>query len=258
MTPSASTGGGSDDDVVTSPHVDYEHAARDYARHRTPTPDRLAIWGEVVRPLLRTGRTALDLGAGTGAFSAALVEWGARRVIAVEPSAGMQSEAADTDEVHRMRGRAEALPLTTDSIGFVWISTAFHHFADRARVVRECRRVLVGRGHVVVRGFVPGHTELAWLRRFPGWDTAVARFPDIETTNDLFGEAGFTLEHAAVVEEGTQTYAERADFSDRMRHADSILTAMSNAQVDAGIAALRSTPDEIEHFALSCLVYRGD
>ena len=40
-----------------------------------------------------------------------------------------------------------------------------------------------------------------------------------------------------------------------MRDADSILTALSDAEVDAGIAALRSRSSEIEHFALSLLVF---
>jgi hypothetical protein len=43
-----------------------------------------------------------------------------------------------------------------------------------------------------------------------------------------------------------------------MRRADSILTAMSDEEVDAGIAALRARGHEIEHFALSCLVYRRE
>lgn len=62
--------------------------------------------------------------------------------------------------------------------------------------------------------------------------------------------------HDSLVEEGTQTYAERAEFSAKMRHADSILTAMSDAEVDTGIAELRSRGRAtIEHFVLTCLVF---
>ncbi len=115
---------------------------------------------------------------------------------------------------------------------------------------------MVGRGgYVLIRGFVPGHTELTWLELFPGAGKAVARFPDIDTMSDLFGRAGFDLVHEGSIKEGTQTYAQRAEFSEQVRHADSILTAMSDGEVAAGIAALRSQPETVEHFSLSLLVY---
>ena len=167
----------------------------------------------------------------------------------------MQAKATTTGGVHPVRGRAEALPLRGETADAVWISTAFHHFEDPRRAVAECQRVLQQRGKVLIRGFVPGHTELAWLTMFPGSEKAVARFQSFERLNELFVEASFRLVHADRVEEGTQTYANRAALSESMRHADSILTALSDAELDAGIAALRSQPNEIEHFALSFLVF---
>jgi ubiquinone/menaquinone biosynthesis C-methylase UbiE len=241
---------------VTSPHVDYEASARDFAKRRSPTEETLSVWSRRVGPHVQDSGTAVDLGAGTGAFSTALRDWGASHVIAVEPSAAMQAEATGANGVRRVRGRAEQIPMRSGSAGVVWISTAFHHFQDPLAAVQECRRVLVDQDSVIIRGFVPGHTELEWLRLFPGSEKAIARFPSIESTNGLFSEADFLLVHDSLVEEGTQTYADRAESSARMRHADSILTAMSDAEVDAGIAALRSRRDEIERFALSCLIYR--
>lgn len=155
-----------------------------------------------------------------------------------------------------VRARAQALPLRDDVANLVWISTAFHHFTDPQTSAGECRRVLSRSGHLVIRGFVPGHTELAWLELFPGSEKAIARFPSIDTMNTSLGRVGFELVHERTVEEGTQTYAQRADFSERMRSADSILTAMTDHEVAEGIAALRSQPDQVEHFALSLLVYR--
>lgn len=75
--------------------------------------------------------------------------------------------------------------------------------------------------------------------------------------NALFATAGLTLVHTQLVEEGTQTYGQRTDFSERMRHADSILTAMTEAEVDSGIANLRARRDAIEHFTLSFLAYQA-
>jgi SAM-dependent methyltransferase len=235
--------------------VDYERAADEYARRRAPSDTRLAIWGEALRPHLSGRDVVVDLGAGTGAFSRALREWGARRVVAVEPSAAMQARSAPASGVHPVTGRAEAIPLGGATVDAIWISTAFHHFADPRRAVGECRRVLTGRGTVLVRGFVPGHTELAWLDLFPGAERAVARFPDLATLEELFLDAGLHLLVDDRVAEAAQTYADRAEFCQAMRHADSILTALSDAEVDAGIAALRSRSSEIEHLALSLLVF---
>jgi SAM-dependent methyltransferase len=236
--------------------VDYENAASDYADHRTPTEARLAVWAKAIGPHLHGANMAIDLGAGTGGFSVALREWGATRVIAIEASTAMQAKAVDAIGVHQVRGRAEMIPLRSKSAELVWISTAFHHFEDPAAAVRECGRVLVDRGCVIVRGFVPGHSELAWVYLFPGSEKAIARFSDLEAMNRLFADAGFRLVHDSLVEEGTQTYDARAEFSAHMRRADSVLTALADAEVDAGIAALRSRGDEIEHLALSCLVYQ--
>ena len=111
---------------------------------------------------------------------------------------------------------------------------------------------------MIVRGFVPGHTNLDWLPLFPGSEKAVARFPDLTVMTALFADAGFVLRETCLVEEGSQTYGARAEFSSAMREADSILTAMSDAEIDAGIAALGERQDEIERFALSCLIFQKD
>lgn len=241
---------------MTSPFVDYGVSAEAYASRRAPTSSSLDAWGRAVGTYVRDVGVAVDLGAGTGAFSAALRTWGASVVVAVEPSTAMQAEATCAGGVHQVTGRAEAMPLRPEGAGLVWISTAFHHFEDPSQAVRECRRVLRGEGCVIVRGFVPGHSELEWLELFPGSEKAVGRFPSIDELNRLFRHEGFHLVHDSVVEEAAQSYGARAEFSTVMRSSDSILTAMSDAEVDAGIAALRRRRDEIEHLALSCLVYR--
>ena len=168
----------------------------------------------------------------------------------------MQAHASSAARVLMVRARAEAIPLRDSVADVVWISTAFHHFTDQRASVRECRRVLRRGGYLIIRGFVPGHTELAWLTHFPGMEKATDRFPSIDTMNDLLREAELELVHERKVEEGAQTYAQRAEFCERMRSADSILTAMTDREVAEGVAALRSRPDEIEHFALSLLVYQ--
>ena len=240
---------------VASPFVDYEAAARAYARRRAPTRSGLDAWERAIGAHVRGAGTVVDLGAGAGGFSNALRSWGARRVVAVEPSAAMRAEATPASGIHQVAGRAEAMPLRHGCAGLVWISTAFHHFEDPAEAVLGCGRVLVDEGWVVVRGFVPGHSRLEWLELFPGWAKAVARFPDLEEMDRLFRQAGFHLVQDGLVEEARQSYGARAEFSRMMRRSDSILTALSDAEVDAGIAALQERRDQVEHLSLSCLVY---
>ncbi|MET0895940.1 MAG: hypothetical protein ABWY80_08825, partial [Acidimicrobiia bacterium] len=103
----------------------------------------------------------------------------------------------------------------------------------------------------------PGHTRMDVLELFPGSEKAKARFPDFDETNAIFSNAGLRLVQDQVVEEGSETYAQRANFSERMRHADSILTALSDQEVEAGIAALRAEPNRVVPFALSLLVYEA-
>lgn len=137
----------------------------------------------------------------------------------------------------------------------MWVSTAIHHFVDLAAAIAEFRRILIKDGHVILRGYVPGHTPLPWLELFPGHEKARSRFPSLAALNQAFAEAGLALQQACVVPEFSWTAGKRADFCVRMRHADSILTALEDEEVAAGIAALRERADQVENFALSCLVY---
>lgn len=73
----ASTAESCHDVSVASPHVNYERAAPEYAKRRTPTHDRLAIWGAAVARYVSDADLAVDLAAGAGGFSAALRDWGA-------------------------------------------------------------------------------------------------------------------------------------------------------------------------------------
>jgi SAM-dependent methyltransferase len=240
---------------VASLHVNYEKAADVYVQRRTPARSHLDILADHVAPHIGGGRVVVDLAAGPGTFSTALLGWGARYVLAVEPSTAMQSKAIPAPGVDRVRGRAEGIPLRDKVADAIWISTAFHHFADPGRAVAECRRVLTRPGRVLMRGLVPGHTELDYFDVFPGIEKALVRFQSFDELENLFTDGGFHLVHEARVEEFTWTMADRADFCEQMRHADSILTALTDDEIDAGIDALRSTPDEMEHFALSFLVF---
>lgn len=93
----------------------------------------------------------IDVGAGTGKLTRALIDAG-HTVVAVEPLAGMRAVLAQTTpEAHTVAGTAEDLPLPDASADAVVAGSAFHWF-DSGRALDEFARVLRDRGTVGLLG----------------------------------------------------------------------------------------------------------
>jgi SAM-dependent methyltransferase len=96
----------------------------------------------------------LDLGAGTGKLSQALLAAGFD-VVSVEPLEDMRAVlAAAIGDDRALAGTAEAVPLPDDSVDAITISDAFHWFDQRAAIA-EIRRVLRPGGGVAVLWTAP-------------------------------------------------------------------------------------------------------
>jgi SAM-dependent methyltransferase len=117
----------------------FDTAATAYERARPGYPEEAIAW--LAEQLgLRSGRTVLDLAAGTGKLTRALVRTGAR-VIAVEPVAGMRAHlTASLGPGDVLDGTAEAIPLPDASVDAVTVAQAFHWF-DPDRAPQEIHRV---------------------------------------------------------------------------------------------------------------------
>lgn len=115
-------------------------AAEAYERGRPSYP--AAAVEHMVRVLgIDAGRRVLDLAAGTGKLTRALVPSRAE-VVAVEPVAAMRArlaEAVPSAEV--FDGTAEAIPVPDGSVDAVVVGQAFHWF-DGEQALREIHRVL--------------------------------------------------------------------------------------------------------------------
>jgi len=126
----------------------FELVADVYERARPGYPVEAVAW-IADRLDLRKGRTVLDLGAGTGKLTRALLTTGAR-VIAVEPGDEMRArleQAAVGAEA--LRGAAEEIPLLDGSVDAITVGQAFHWFRhDEA--IPELRRVLRPGGGVAL------------------------------------------------------------------------------------------------------------
>ena len=111
-----------------------------YERARPEYPAEAVDW-IAARLDLRPGRTVLDLGAGTGKLTRALIPTGVR-VIAVEPGDAMRAELERAvPSAVALRGSAEAIPLGDDTVDAITVGQAFHWFRhDEA--IPELHRVL--------------------------------------------------------------------------------------------------------------------
>jgi ubiquinone/menaquinone biosynthesis C-methylase UbiE len=126
----------------------FELVADVYERARPEYPPEAVAW--IVQELdLRAGRTVLDLGAGTGKLTRALVTTGAH-LIAVEPGEQMLAELRRVlPDVEARLGGAEAIPLADDSVDAVTVGQAFHWFRQE-QAVPELHRVLRAGGAVAL------------------------------------------------------------------------------------------------------------
>ncbi|MQY04990.1 class I SAM-dependent methyltransferase [Actinomadura macrotermitis] len=229
---------GADRDLVARRAASFGGNAAAYATERPGYPEAAVRWALEAAP----GRRVLDLGAGTGKLTEALLD---RDVIAVEPDPEMLAELRRRlPGVRAEQGGAEDIPLPDGSVDAVLVGQAMHWF-DLDRALPEIHRVLAPGG--VLAGlwnldddrvpWVAGFKEAArsgvsferWRpKRLPPtrWFPEVERaeFPHAQrrTAESLTATVG-THSHALVLEEG-----ERAALLDRV------------------LAYLRATPETAE------------
>jgi SAM-dependent methyltransferase len=107
------------------------------------------------------GHPVLDLAAGTGKLTRALVAFGFDTV-AVEPQGPLRDKLIQRIGTERVKeGVAEDIPLPDGSQRAVTVADAFHWF-DRTRALAEIRRVLGPGGGLVVINTVPDWSGASW------------------------------------------------------------------------------------------------
>lgn len=116
-------------------------AAGAYAEHRPNYAQDAVLWALDPAP----GARVLDLGAGTGKLTAALIEAGVD-VVAVEPDGAMLAKLRQAlPDVRSLHGSAESIPLPDGSVDAVLSGNAMHWF-DMALAGPEIARVLSPNG----------------------------------------------------------------------------------------------------------------
>src|SRR3984957_2994339 len=111
-----------------------------YSRGRPDYPAALSAW--LTQGLgLCAGKSAVDLGAGTGKFTPLLAQTGAH-VIAIEPVEAMRLQLLRAvPGIAAVAATAQSLPLAGASVDAVVCAQAFHWFANRP-ALQEIARVL--------------------------------------------------------------------------------------------------------------------
>jgi ubiquinone/menaquinone biosynthesis C-methylase UbiE len=136
----------------------FARVAGEYQRGRPGYPREAIDWLLGTEPL-----DVLDLGAGTGKLTGALLDAG-HRVLAVEPLAEMRAILSSTlPAAQALDGTAESLPLPDASVDAVTVGSAFHWFNERVARA-EIARVLRAPGVLGLLGNA-FDTSPAWVAR---------------------------------------------------------------------------------------------
>lgn len=127
-------------DIHDAAQRGFSTGAPAYVRGRPDYPDTLLPWLQQALGV-QAGSDTVDLGAGTGKFTALLARTGAR-VHAVEPVEAMLAQLTRAlPGVQALAGSAQAIPLPDGSADSLVCAQAFHWFATPAALA-EIHRVL--------------------------------------------------------------------------------------------------------------------
>jgi len=215
-----------------------------YNRARDHGPEFLELWMNTLeewRPEI-PARDILDLGCGTGRFAKALAARFRARVIGLDPSTKMLTQARDRGggATFYANATAESLPLAADSVDMVFLSMVFHHFTDRARAASECHRVLRSGGRVFLRaGSSDRISDYPYVPFFPTSRPVLERtLPSIAVQSEVFQGAGFhRIAATFVVQQIAENYKAYAD--KLAAGGDSVLATLDPEEFAAGLKSLR-------------------
>jgi SAM-dependent methyltransferase len=132
------------DHKARGPYTAFAEVADAYERGRPGYPEEAVRWMVGDDPV-----DVVDLGAGTGKLTRALVALG-HRVVAVEPLDEMRAQLeAAVPGAHAVAGRAEAMPLPDGAADVIASAQAFHWF-DHDDALPEIARVLHSGGRLAL------------------------------------------------------------------------------------------------------------
>lgn len=218
--------------------------ASNYPAARAFSPETAATWTAILEPFLAHSypSTVLDLGCGTGRFSALFAERFEARVIGLDPAFAMlraATQGAARSNLFYAAARSGHLPLADASCDLAWLSQMIHHVADREACAHELRRVLRRGGHVLIRGAFGDRLDgfPDFFSFFPGARSIAAQFPTLDQVIADFRSGGFSFDRLQTVPQ--KSCGSLMELAERTRlRADSTLLLLPDAEFEKCQAAL--------------------
>ena len=219
--------------------------AERYDRGRNLPTETISQWLEEIAKYLpaTANLSILDLGCGTGRFTAPLARRFAARVIGLDLSKRMLALAARTlgdSGAVLVQGAAETMPFSDRSFDVVFVSMVLHHIRSSPSAIDEVRRVIKPGGTLMIRtaSLETMHSYL-WASFFPeGARIEASRVLSRAAIRHLLSVSGFTLDAELAV---VQLFAnDLRDYCERIsQRALSSLQAIPDSAFARGMVALR-------------------
>ena len=172
------------------------------------TPERLKCLGNIVKELgIKPGNYVLDIGSGTGVLLPFLIaELGDEgKIVALDFSAEMLCQAK-AKNFPPIVGFAQAdilaIPLADNSVDLAMCNSAFPHFDDKVKALKEIARVLRNNGRLVICHTM-SRNMINQLHQSIGGVVANHLLPPEFQLRGLIKQAGLKITH---FEDGSERY----------------------------------------------------
>jgi SAM-dependent methyltransferase len=229
------------------PHFDFDRGdiAERYDRGRSLPNETISQWLEEIAKYLPAtpDLSILDLGCGTGRFTAPLARRFAARVIGLDLSKRMLALAARTlgdSGAVLVQGAAETMPFSDRSFDVVFVSMVLHHIRSSPRAIDEIRRAIKPGGKLLIRtASLETMDSYLWASFFPeGARIEASRVLSRAEIRDRLSASGFILDAELAV---VQLFAkDLRDYCERIsQRALSSLQAIPDSAFERGMVALR-------------------
>lgn len=123
----------------------FDRVARDWDEMREGYYSDDVRVGALAAAGVESGKTAADVGAGTGFISQGLIQEGLR-VIAVDQSEAILNEMkrkfGDIDAIDYRVGNAQDLPVPDQAVDYTFANMCLHHVESPPDAIREMARIL--------------------------------------------------------------------------------------------------------------------
>lgn len=230
--------------------ADYSKIASFYDKGRSLSEQNTALWLDRIAKLSGASESArvLDLGCGTGRFSLPMANRLGFNVTGADSSSDMLAKAQQKDtnsEVNWAPTDAQALTFPEDSFDVVFMSHLLHHVDSPPTVMRECHRILVSSGVVLIRyGAMDQIRDDVEHTFFPQViEIDEPRTPTRQCTDQWLLDAGF--EDLSSEEIMQQTYQTGAAHLDAARaKSTSVLSMISEESFQTGLQRFKEHVDK--------------